>query len=77
MGGLLEWENVLSDRVNNHLPQTVTDQGVVVLGDLSLQQRQTLQPHNPHTVYNSSLIQDPALLQVCTDYCTSSADVSN
>ncbi|KAL5263136.1 hypothetical protein ACHWQZ_G008523 [Mnemiopsis leidyi] len=46
-----------------YITSTVTDQGVVVLGDLSLQQRQTLQPHNPHTVYNSSLIQDPSLLQ--------------
>jgi len=45
------------------IQSTVTDQRVVVFGDLSLQQRQTLQPHNPNTVYNSSLIQDPALLQ--------------
>jgi len=46
-----------------YIQSTVTDQRVVVYGDMSLQQRQTLQPHNPHTVYNSSLIQDPALLQ--------------
>lgn len=46
-----------------YIQSTVTDQRVVVYGDLSLQQRQTLQPHNPHTVYNASLLLDPALLQ--------------
>lgn len=46
-----------------YIQSTVTDQQIVVFGDMSLQQRQTLQPHNPHTVYNSSLIPQPALLE--------------
>jgi len=46
-----------------YINKKVKEQEVTVFGDLGLHQRENLQPHNPNTEYNTSLIQDTNLLQ--------------